>query len=336
MRPVDFPLGLVTSVGSVPHRSPEAAVQFVLEHQPELPAAPTIPATSPLEGMLAQAAWGIPGVTVRPDGRLDVDRAALDPAAILTDPLLLGPPFTTFQVFLQSVAGRSLPVKLQLTGPVTLGLALETAGVESELAFRVAAEAVRQRAGHLLDLARREAPGVPLVVFVDEPGLVVDARSEFPLSPDETIDLVSGALAALEPHAITGVHCCGAADWRAVLQAGPQVLSLPVDEAGIHNTSGPLATFLDRGGWIAWGAVPTDGPIGDRASGLWRRLSTLWCELVQAGCDPVALRRQAMITPACGLGMHTEGQAERILLLSREIGERLHDQLLGVRLSVGA
>jgi hypothetical protein len=238
-------------------------------------------------------------------------------------------------VFLRAVAGRSEPVKLQLTGPVTLGLALQAQGVGCDRAFAVAAAAVRERAGQLLALAQREAPDVPLVVFVDEPGLAAGLHSEFPLAPDATIDLVSGALAALEPHAITGLHCCGPADWRAVLQAGPQVLSLPLD-AEIEGAAGSLATFLDRGGWIAWGAVPTDGPIGDRASVLWRRLSTLWCDLVQMGCDPAALRRQAVITPACGLSAHSSAQAAQVLALTREIGERLHDQVLGVRLSVGA
>ncbi len=335
MRRVDFPLGLVTSIGSLPHRSSQEAVRFVLEHQPELPAAPTIPAHSPLEGMLSQAGWGIRGVTVRPDGLLTVDEPALDPNAALADPGLDGPPFETYRVFLRAVAGRAEPVKLQLTGPVTLGLALQAQGVRCDRAFAVAAAAVRQRAEHLLGLARREAPRVPLVVFVDEPGLVGGLRSEFPLGPDAMIDLISGALAALEPHAVTGLHCCGPADWRAVIQAGPQVLSLPLDSA-VEGAAGSLATFLDRGGWIAWGAVPTDGPLGDRPSGLWRRLSTLWCELVQAGCDPAALRRQALITPACGLSTHGEAQAARVLGLTREIGERLHDQLLGVRLSVGA
>ena len=35
MRRVDFPLGLVTSIGSLPHGSADDAVRFVLEQQPE-------------------------------------------------------------------------------------------------------------------------------------------------------------------------------------------------------------------------------------------------------------------------------------------------------------
>ena len=76
----------------------------------------------------------------------------------------------------------------------------------------------------------------PLVVFVDEPGLTAAMHAGFPLDPNRTIDLVSSALATLEPHAVTGLHCCGWADWRVVLQAGPQILSLPLDSGAVEHS----------------------------------------------------------------------------------------------------
>lgn len=335
MRRVEFPVGSATSIGSLPHRTSAEAVRFVLAHQPALPAAPSIPVASPVEGMIAQAAWGMAGVTVRSDGSLSVDLRAFDPSAPLGDADLHGPPFATLRTFLRAVAHRSGAIKLQLTGPVTLAAALQAQGVPCNVAFSSAASAVRQRARQLLALAHWEAPAAPLVVFVDEPGLVADMDPGFPLCRDAVIDVVSGALAALEPHAVTGLHCCGRADWPAVLQAGPHVLSCPVD-VGLESAAGHLAAFLERGGWIAWGAVPTDGPRGDQTSRLWRHLSSLWCELVQAGCDPTALRRQAMITPTCGLALLDEIQADRVMTSTREIAERLLEAQLGARSQVEA
>jgi len=334
MREVAFALGVPTAIGSLPHHDRDEAVSFVLERLPELPAAPSLPALHRRESMIAQAAWGINGISISDGGAVTVDPGGVDPDAPLGDPTLDGPAFATLQRFLLAVAGRAGPIKLQLTGPVTLGLVLQAAGVAPALAFRIAGSAVRERALQLLALAEALAPGTPLVVFIDEPGLAAD----LPLGVGETIDLVSGALAAIEPRAVTGLHCCGAADWRVLLQAGPQILSLPVDVGGpgLVASAGALASFIEQGGWVAWGAVPTDGPLGGSAGRLWRVLSTLWCSLVQSGCDPAQLRRQAMMTPACGLALHSVAQATEVLDLTRRVADHLHDQMLGVKLSVGA
>lgn len=335
MRAPDLALGWPTGIGSLPHIDIDAAVTFALTSCPEVPAAPSLPRRDAREGMLGQAAWGIAGVEVREDGSLAVDPAGLDPGAPVGDGALSGAPFETLRHFLAAVAGRTEPMKLQLTGPITLGLALQDAGAPTELAFEVARTAVRSRAESLLEAAAAAAPDAPLIVFVDEPGLVNGLSQQSPLSADRTVDLVSGALATLEPHAVTGLHCCGPADWKVVLQAGPDMLSLPVS-AGVGRAAGAVSSFVERGGWLAWGAVPTGGPLGDSVTRLWRQLAAQWCELVQAGCDPVLLRRQALITPACGLATHTEAQADTVMGLSRRLAERLHDQVAGINISVGA
>lgn len=327
-------IGTPTSIGSLPHTDSDEAVAFVLDQMPEMPAAPTLPQRDPREGMIPQALWGIPGVDVRADGSFALDVGALDPEAPIGDPGLLGAPFVTLQAFLRAVTGRTGAIKVQLTGPITLAKALAAEGVAPGLAVSVAGGAVRQRAFHLLDVVAAAAPQAPVVAFLDEPGLVGGAAADL-ADPDTTIDVVSSVLAAWEPRAVTGVHCCGPADWKALLQAGPRVLSAPVG-AGFGPSAGALAAFLERDGWIAWGAVPTDRPLGDSPSRWWRDLSAQWCSLVQAGCDPVRIRRQALVTPACGLALHALPQVDRVHELARELGLRIRDQLAGVRLSVGA
>jgi methionine synthase II (cobalamin-independent) len=330
-----LPRGLATSIGSLPHTDPRAAAELVLEIQPRLPAAPSLPNRSGVERMLAQAAWGIPGVDVQSDGSLRVDDPMLDPRAPLTDETIDGEPFVALRAFLGAVTGRQAPIKLQLTGPVTLGLALHAVGVPTDRAFTVAGAAVRSRARSLVTAAQQVAPKAPLVVFVDEPGLVGAMHPGFPIDANRSIDIISSVLAALEPHAMTGLHCCGSADWRVALQAGPQILSLPVDHGAVDH-AGAIGSFLDRGGWVAWGAVPTTGPLGTRDDRLWQRLSAEWAALTAAGCDLVRLREQAMITPACGLATHGEGQAEQVLTLTNQLARRLETQTHGMRLTVGA
>jgi hypothetical protein len=333
-----FPVatGTATAIGSLPHDEPDDAARFVLHALPRLPAAPSLPGRAPSESMLAQAADGLRGVAVGEDGGLTVTPDELDPTDPFDDPARVdGPVFASLQAFLGAVAGREGPIKLQVTGPVTLGRALLDGGAPSDVAFRLAGSAVRARVEALLAATRAAAPVAPLVVFVDEPGLTGSAHPRFPLDREPAVRLLAETLATVEVHAVSGVHCCGAPDWSLVTQAGPRVLSAPVT-GGLVTHAETLGRFLDRGGWIAWGAVPTDEPVGDTGDGLWRRLSDLWCALVRAGCDAGRLRRQALVTPACGLAGHGPSQAERSLRLASELGRRVLGQAIGVRLSVGA
>ena len=327
--------GAVTSIGSLPHRDADSAAAFVLRHHPALPAAPQLPRRSPLEGMVAQAARGIQGVTVAADGTLAVDRRRLDPAAPTT-PTFDSHSHAGLLAFLSLAAGRTEPVKLQLTGPLTLGYALVQAGAEPELAYQVAAAAVRAEGAALLELCRRRLPEAPFVVFLDEPSMVRAPGSGLGIDAETTVDVLSSALAVLEDDAVTGVHCCGPTDWRLATAAGASVLALPVDHASVLASTSALNAHLERGGWIAWGAVPTNEPLGTDADRLWRRLSSVWCELVQSGADPVQLRTQAIVTPACGLAGHGVSQAARALKLAGTVAARVTDQAVAARLSAGA
>ena len=69
---------------------------------------------------------------------------------------------------------------------------------------------------------------------------------------------------------------------------------------------------------------------------LWRRLSALWAELAQAGLDPLLLRERSIITPAAGMGSFGLSQAERVIRLTGELSERVFNQVVGARLSIGA
>jgi methionine synthase II (cobalamin-independent) len=321
-REVLFPAGLSTGIGSLPHDDPREATRFALDSHPRLPAAPSLPRRSATEGMIGQAAWGLPGVTVLCDGSLLVDDAAIDPEAPSRDPGIGGEPFVALRSFLDAVTGRVAPFTLQLTGPVTLGLALHAVGVEAVHAFPMARAAVVARIEAALQAARQVAPGATPVMFLDEPGLTAMLDDGFPMELDDTLDLVSSAMAVVEERAIAGLHCCGGADWQAVLQAGPQILSLPVG-SGARGHAGAVAGFLDRGGWIAWGAVPTDGPIIDSADVLWRRLWSEWDGLAAAGCDPALLRERAIITPTCGLAGFETHQAAQVSSLAANLAQRL-------------
>src|SRR4051812_40799563 len=152
--------GLVTGVGSLPHRDPAAAAAFVLATTPNLPAMPTLPKYDPAEGMIEHAIAG---------DTLESERAFL-------------------------AAYRKGPVKAQLTGPVTLAVAVGDADRALELFLRNAAALEQQLRGR------------PALCVLDEPSF--GAGSSLDAS-----GLLLQAIDAVGKFAVTGVHCCGVADW---------------------------------------------------------------------------------------------------------------------------
>ncbi len=200
-------------------------------------------------------------------------------------------------------------------------------------AFRRAAEAARAWSVAIERLVASRLPDAGLVLFFDEPALVSWRGGEGPLDRESAIDVLSGALAAVD--CVTGVHVCSDGDVGLALEAGPQVLGVEVGDALVRDTVA-LARFLDGDGWIAWGAVPTDRPVGESADPHWRTLARVWCDLTRRGCDPVPLRTRGLITPACGLAGYGASQAERVLGIARELASRVHDQAVAARLTLGA
>jgi hypothetical protein len=328
-----LPAGAVTGIGSVSHLSADVAAAFSLSSCPALPFVPQLVHRHPAEGMIAQVLLGLPGVELAGD-LLQVDLAKFDAKAdVRID--LSGQAFVSLRTFLRVARGHRGAVKWQLTGPLTIGMALLHFGVPVSDAFHVALRVVRATARAIHAQVAQDLPGCTQVVFIDEPSAGAVLTPGFPLSPDDAIDLVSGAMAVLEDVAVMGLHCCAHADLAALLAAGPAIVSVPA-EASVAGLSGYLAPFLDGGGIVAWGVVPTDRPLALHADRYWHELSTLWSELVVGGCDPGQLRRQSIITPACGLAGHTPEQAAHVFALTNAVAAHVAEQAASIRLTARA
>jgi hypothetical protein len=334
--PSPFANGAAIGVGSLPHRDASAAAAFAIGEF-DIATIPSLPKRSPAETMIAQAVVGLPGVSLGQYGSIAVDATrTTDDAPIVTD--LAHDAFAGVRSFLELAAKVRLDgarVKWQFVGPVTLGVALQRAGLPSDAAFSIAVKAVRSHLGDLSAAISDVLPRSPQLVLLDEPWLDQLMTPDFPIPPDEAIDLMSSGMATLTPAATVGIHCCTMPDVATMLAAGPGVISIPVSD-DLVDWAGYITRFLDEGGVIAWGAVPTDGPLGASAERHWRALSDLWCSLVQRGCDPVTLRRQSLITPTCGLATHSVSVARRVARQTGEVAKRVKDQAGATRFALGA
>ncbi|HRE01687.1 MAG TPA: hypothetical protein PLV68_10330, partial [Ilumatobacteraceae bacterium] len=149
--------GMSMAIGSLPYLDVGDAVAAALAAT-DIVTIPTTPRRSPAEGMLAQALIGIQGVSISALGTILVDPLKVTAgAAVTTD--LGHDAFATMRAFLDAGPQFSGPVKWQFVGPVTLGLALQRAGVRASVAFEVAAHAVRSHVEHLLTAVAAALPG---------------------------------------------------------------------------------------------------------------------------------------------------------------------------------
>ena len=216
---------------------------------------------------------------VAPDGSITVDGTV---AASAPQPVFDVDAHAGLLTFLDVTSAMEQPpprVKVQIAGPLTLGVALHHAGMPVTHAFRRGAEASRAWAVAVDELVATRLPDTTLLLFFDEPALVEWNDPDPLLDHEAAVDVLSGALAA--PSCATGVHVCGGGNRRLALEAGPHVLGVEVRDDLVADAD-VLARHLDAGGWIAWGAVPTDRPVGESSEPLWRALASVWCELTRA------------------------------------------------------
>ncbi len=331
-----FADGATAGVGSLPHFDPAAAAAFAIGEF-AIATIPTMPRRSSDELMLGQALVDVAGVSVDASGGIVVDPVVVKPHAThVTD--IERDAFAGLRAFLDLAAKVRLDgaaVKWQFVGPVTLGVALLRAGLDRETAFDLALSIVRSRLARLSDVVTEAMPNSRQMVVLDEPWFAELMQPGFPIPPDEAIDRMSSAMAALPATTLTGVHCCAPCDVATLLASGPNVVSLPVAPE-LVDWVGYLTRYLADGGIIAWGVIPTDGPVPSTSERQWRALSDLWCSLVQRGCDPVLLRRQSIVTPQCGLATHSVSVARRIARLTADVGKRVQDQSAATRFALGA
>jgi hypothetical protein len=343
---VDVPFGLATSVGPVPFGSPGPAVEFALSAHPRFPTAPVLSGAD--QSLLARAVDGVDGVEVLPPGLLQVDLTRLlspGPAADVAA-ALDGAPHRALRDFLAAVsvsddgAPHPGPVRVGLLGPVTLTLALQASGVAPARASALARVLVEHRAAAVLAAARAALPTAVVAVVLSEPGLIGAMHPTFPLSPtevrsllDPVVDVVDRSAAAGE--LLIGIHVPGRTDWETILASGVSLVSAPAD-AGLVGWAHQLGAMLEQGGWIAWGAVPVDQPLGTSEELLWRRLAAVWGDLAAVGVDPMLIRLRSMVSPADGLGHFGESQAERVIDLVTSVSSRVRRQTIAARLSLGA
>ncbi len=341
---LNLPPLTVTGIGSVPYQDPREAVALILEHLPEMPFWPQLVQRSFQEEMVAQGAGGLPGLKVDLEARkVSVHPGASRELALAQfyelvwagslEPFALAPEEAQgFHALMEQIQARPngpVALKGQLSGPVTFaGMVKDGEGkpilYDRELTLAVSQGLARKAAWQAEQFrqAGREA-----VIFFDEPILTGFGSAFFPIAREDVARILTETIeAAKEPGPVAvGVHCCGNTDWALLLETPLDILSF--DSYGFFDPfllyDKALTAFLQRGGMIAWGLVPTGEELTrETEDSLWQRFQSQVERLTGLGFGVREVLQRALLTPACGLGYLSPEEATRALKFLDDLGSR--------------
>ena len=338
------PESRATGVGALPHTDPRQACDEVLSLFPEIPYIPTLPNRGLLETIVFNDSSRLPGGVVR-DGKLRVDTTRdlaaemeqiyLDFMEQNTSPYAISPEY--YSGF-SEMAGRdfsgSLFLKAQVTGPVTFGMQVVDESrrpiyYDDQFAD-VLGKMIALRA-RWCEQAMRRFPGVTgTLVVLNEPYLAALGSSVIPVSRDSVaagwhdIDgMVGGGL---------GIHCCSNTDWEFVLSLTPSLISFDAFTGAREFLLYPddLAGYLERGGIVAWGIVPSQPDLFSERTD--EQLYSAFAGIrdqVSGYCSPEIFYRQSVITPTCGIQSGDPKTAFRIMHAAQTLSLRIREEYSG-------
>lgn len=327
---------LPIGIGSLPHSDPYLASEAILNHFPESPYWPQLPLRGWKEEMLTQFTEGMPGL-VR-DREKVYFRTPFDPSAEWErfyeitqsgnpDDFKIGEDYASgFHAMLKLLEGRKpLLIKGQITGPITLGLGLlDEKKIPilydpnlKEMMLKVLGQKARWQEREF----RKIVPEAKTLIFFDEPLLSSYGSISMNLSKKEIIDCLETVLSFLQ--GLSGIHICGATDWSIVMETGINLIHFDAYRyfPNILVYAPELKRFLQRGGRLGWGIVPSeeDSLKVETTSNLLTSLEEKIDFLVKEGIPREIILKNSLISQSCGLASVSVDLAEKALRLTREL-----------------
>ena len=347
---------LPTLIGSLPLDNHEEALKLVLKYTPEIPIWVQLPVFKH-EGMVAQFLPGLPGLV--PGSKkacIDTDRNDFDAELLsfyeeymavdegarpLVDSRFALSPDTAEGFFvlnnhLANAPNLPAAVKGQVTGPFTFCTSVCDQNDRAifynlqlrDAAVKLLALKARWQVQQLAQFKR------PVIIFLDEPALAGFGSSEYiSVTPEEIKSGFEEIAAAIHAEGgLVGIHVCANTDWSLVLESSVDIVNFDAyaffDRFILYPRQ--IKRFIDAGGILAWGIVPTLN-TDDIEKESTESLLSAWLEkalqIEALGIDRKTLWAQSLITPSCGAGSLPVDLACKVLAMTRELSDHLQGRM---------
>lgn len=330
---------LTTAMAVMPHKDVDRALETALSL--DVPFWPQLPLLNYYEDMYVQAAEHFPGIVLDLENRKlqfsseKFAREAEETLAHFDEPDYFDIS-RTYSVVYHKFLGLDLShrpaIRGQLEGPISFGLNV----LDQDRRPIIFDDAVRpfmlefmaRRAN--VQLTRLKGMNPNAFMFIDEPGLqfVFSGISGYGnIAARQDMETFFGLI-----HRPRGVHLCGNPDWDFLLGLDLDVLSLDVYTNGevFASYARSIRGFLDRGGVLVWGMVPTNMEPFQKegVESLENRLEAIWSALDARGIDREYLLSRSLLSPAtcCLVNPDGERTVEGAFQMVKSLSERLRNR----------
>jgi len=342
------PQCLATGIGSFPHKDVKRVCDLILETIPEIPIWPQLPNANFREQMEVQFSEAFPNVVIDDSNEkmyFNTGEESTTELEVFYESYMaenpehfkISPEFSRgiYEMEKRLIADKPSSIrffKSQVTGPVTFGLATvdenKRALYYNEIYRDVVVKGITMKARWLLD--KFKVSGYKQICFVDEPILTGFGSSTY-VSVDRK-DVVSDLNEVVESvhtnGALAGTHCCGNTEWPILIDAGVDIISFDAFEFGDTIAYYPeqIKEFLENGGVLAWGIVPTSEKITEETpDSLITLLKERIIHLANKGIDQNLIWEQCLLTPSCGTGSLSVELSENIFYTLSKVSRLLRE-----------
>ena len=330
---------LTTAMAVMPHTDVQRALDAALSL--DIPFWPQLPNYSYYEDMYVQASEHFPGICLDLQNRklsFSTEKFIAELEETLAhfeepDYFDVSPDYSVvYRQFLDLNLKERPAIRGQLEGPISFGFNVLDEG-ERPILFNDTVrpfmlEFMARRIN--VQLQKLKERNANAFMFVDEPGMQFlfsalagygDIKAKADL--DQFFAMVE------RPR---GIHLCGNPDWDFLLGLDLDVLSLDIytnaEIFAAYATS--IRKFLDRGGTIVWGIVPTGVEAFEKEDyqSLVTQLENVWRVLRGKGIDFDLLLSRSLLSPAtcCLVNPDREKTVDKAFEQIREISQRMREK----------
>lgn len=344
------------AIGSLPHINLEDAMELVKKDFKNIPFWPQLTKISKNEDMIFQFLGNMPSFFIdKESGKTyletesdkffeDMEQFFCDYEEIIADinsetiekyAINYSCAFPEFIKIIKST--KPAFAKGQIVGPFTLATTLVDKNGKcafyDETLKEIIIKTLSIKALWQIKNIKSANPGTTPIIFIDEPSISQLGTSAFiTISTEEVVEMIKEISDLIKENgAISAIHCCGKCNWDIPISADVDIINFDAytfsQNLSLHSKS--IKSFLEKGGKLAWGVIPTLHPDVLENANLDTMLSVFEKAvkyLTEKGIDEKIVIANSLITPSCGAGSLSEDLAEKAMDLTKQLSDILKER----------